>query len=92
MSPYWGWLRTTRLDWPLSRPLNRQLGGDLIRGYAHAVSQLRVGLPNRESHTICESPILGRGVVPTVFWGKLTCQGRERISLLGSLHSLDPDG
>ena len=43
MSPKRGWLRTIRLDWPLSRPLNRQLGDDLIRGYAHAVSQLRVG-------------------------------------------------
>ena len=41
----WGWLTTTRSDWPLSRPLNRQLGDDLIRWYAHAVSQLRVGPP-----------------------------------------------
>jgi len=35
--------------------------------------------PNRVSQGICESYNLGHGVVPTVFWGKLNCQGREEI-------------
>jgi len=29
------------------------------------------------SHRICEFLSLGRGVVPTVFWGKRNCQGQE---------------
>ncbi len=29
------------------------------------------------SHRICEFLSLGRGVVPTVFWGKRNCQGPE---------------
>jgi len=38
-----------------------------------------VGPHQRVSHRICESYNLGHGVVPTVFWGKHGCQGREEI-------------
>ena len=31
--------------------------------------------PNRESHRICDPINLGRGVVPTVFWGKKILPG-----------------
>ena len=92
VSPYWGWLRTTRFDWPLSRPLNRQLGGDLISGYAHAVSQLWVGPRTGRATRFVNPKTLDATWYRQFFRGKLTCQGRERISLLGSLHSLDPDG
>jgi len=40
--------------------------------------------PNRVSQGICESYNLGHGVVPTVFWGKLNCQGREEFSVENS--------
>ena len=70
-----------------------QLARVVIGWDAHVVSHQGVGLfESRESHWICESATVGGGVVPTVFWGKLTCQGRERIPLQGSLHDLEPDG
>jgi hypothetical protein len=31
------------------------------------------------------------GVVPTVFWGKKYCQGREELYLLDFSQFLDPD-
>ena len=48
--------------------------------------------PNRESQWICDPINLGRGVVPTVFWGKKSCQGWEELYLLDFFHCLEPDG
>jgi hypothetical protein len=76
----------------LSPSLYRQLGGAVMRWYAHAVSHLRVGPRNRESHRICESYNLGHGVVPTVVWGNSDCQGREMVSERTRLQCLEPDG
>jgi hypothetical protein len=44
--------------------------------------------PVRVSQRICESYNLGHGVVPTVFWGKNCCQGREETLFLNSPHAL----
>jgi len=51
---------------------------------AHAVSHIGVGLRKRRaSGSVILN--LGRGVVPTVFWGNEDCQGREMIPLAGEL-------
>jgi len=90
VSPYWGWLRTTRLDWPLSRPLNRQLGGDLIRWYAHAVSQLRVG-PRTGRATRSVNPQTLDAAWYRQFSGASKLARGGKNSLLEIFHCLDPD-
>ena len=45
--------------------------------------------PERESQRICESYNLGRGVVPTVFWGKRFARGGREFSFKGLSNALN---
>jgi hypothetical protein len=81
-----------RFDWPLSRPCKyRQLGDDLIRWYAHAVSHLRVG-PRTGRASGFVNPITLDTAWYRQFSGARELARGGKNSLLEISHGLDPDG